>query len=516
MFNLGLQGSHNASAAIAYNDEILEVVELERFLNIKNAQFKWNREYEIARLAAIEFSKYFQKKYNVQEYENVVWNRWDPDLLNIFPAKNHIFCRHHYAHAYSALYQSPYKKALIVSWDGGSEEGYFNVYVAEKYGRIEKIYQGEIDYAICYMAPAHFIADIKQESNGVGMLVYAGKIMGLAGYGQVNDKFLEPMFEFYRTGKESRVIETYERFIKYFGKFGITGPNVRVGGSIAADLAATNQYVFETMFEEEMKDIFEKYKHLPTIMTGGCSLNVLNNTRVAKYREVFVPPNPNDCGLTTGMVAIKVLPKTPVDCTYIGPEVWDHDELARHVYERKAVELNLTSLADKLISGQIVGVVRGRSEHGPRALGNRSIICDPTIEGMKDILNAKVKGREFYRPFAPVVRLEDVNKYFEWDKESRWMSFAPPVREEYRNILKAITHVDGTARVQTVTREQNQFLYDLLTIMHEKKGIGVLLNTSFNIAGKPILNTYKDALWVLDNKDMDGVVFEDYYIAKSK
>jgi len=133
---------------------------------------------------------------------------------------------------------------------------------------------------------------------------------------------------------------------------------------------------------------------------------------------------------------------------------------------------------------------------------------------MKDILNMKVKNREYYRPFAPVVRLEDVNKYFEFDQESRWMSFCPKVREEYRNILKAVTHVDGTARVQTVTREQNEFLYELLTIMEQKTKVGVLLNTSFNIGGKPILNSYRDATWMLENTQMDGLVLDDYYIIK--
>ena len=132
----------------------------------------------------------------------------------------------------------------------------------------------------------------------------------------------------------------------------------------------------------------------------------------------------------------------------------------------------------------------------------------------KLILNAKIKGREWYRPFAPVVRLEDVNKYFNWNKESRWMSFCPEVKNEFKEKLAAITHVDGTARVQTVTREQNEFLYNLLTELHNKTGIGVLLNTSFNVDGRPILNTYEDALWVLDNKNMDAVVFEDYIIFK--
>jgi carbamoyltransferase len=181
-----------------------------------------------------------------------------------------------------------------------------------------------------------------------------------------------------------------------------------------------------------------------------------------------------------------------------------------HAYE----QWDPSILVDDLERGKIVGVVRGNSEHGPRALGNRSIICNPAISDMKDILNEKVKHREWYRPFAPVVRLEDVSEYFEWDRESRWMSFCPKVKEEWREKLPAITHVDGTARVQTITREQNEWLYDLLTNFKEKTGIGVLLNTSFNVNGKPILSTYKDAFHIYDTTDIDGLILEHLYIRK--
>jgi predicted NodU family carbamoyl transferase len=171
-------------------------------------------------------------------------------------------------------------------------------------------------------------------------------------------------------------------------------------------------------------------------------------------------------------------------------------------------------LVNDLADGKIVGVARGRSEHGARALGNRSIICNPSIPEMKDILNAKVKHREWYRPFAPVVRLEDISKYFEWEGESRWMSFCPKVKDEWKYKLGAITHVDGTARVQTVTREENEWLYDLLTKFEEKTGVGVLLNTSFNVDGKPILSTCKDAFTILETTEMDCLIIEDYYFKK--
>jgi carbamoyltransferase len=264
----------------------------------------------------------------------------------------------------------------------------------------------------------------------------------------------------------------------------------------------------------------DQYKDLPVCITGGCGLNILLNTRLVEEfnEEVFVGPDPNDCGIALGLMLDKIKPKEAVDVTYSGTKLLDLDILADYLqttYQNfKGDILDIDTLVQDLSQGKIVGVARGRAEHGPRALGNRSIICNPSIPNMKDILNEKVKHREWYRPFAPVVRLEDVNKYFHWDKESRWMSFCPKVKEEWREKLAAITHVDGTARVQTVTREQNEWLYDLLTKFEEKTGIGVLLNTSFNVDGKPILSTIRDAFTILEKTELDCLVIENYYIQK--
>lgn len=514
MFNLGFFGSHNGSLAISYKGEVLEVVELERLINVKNAAFfYWGHHENIVELLT-EIKDYFKTKYGVEKYDNVVYNSVDKEMWKVFPADNYQWLPHHEAHAYSGLYQSNFEKALIISFDGGSDEGFFNIYLGDKRGEtpVEKIYVGKKDYAVSYMMPAHFISDIKQEWIYTGNLVYAGKLMGLAGFGKIDYNLTQPLRDFYFSNTTDNISEALVRFMKIFN---IESEQTRLEGDSAMNLAATNQYVFEQLFEEETRNILELHNDLPLIITGGCGLNILLNTKLAQKRETFVTPNPNDTGLAVGLVCSKMRPHVPVDTTYLGPEVWDRRLLPKILYERKGTKIEITQLVQKLIQGEIVGVVRGRSEHGPRALGNRSIICDPTIGEMKDTLNAKVKGREYYRPFAPVVRLEDINKYFNWDKESRWMSFCPEVKDEYKSILKAITHIDGTARVQTVTREQNEFLYDLLTEMHNQKGIGVILNTSFNIAGKPILNTYEDALWVLDNKQMDALLLEDYYIKKN-
>jgi carbamoyltransferase len=516
MFNLGFFGSHNASIAISYEGKVLEVIELERWLSKKNAGLFYYENPELCLTYISEIKKYLENKYKAYKYDNVIFNSVNDNRAKEFDANNYIFLSHHQAHAYCGLYQSPYQEALIISFDGGSDEGFFNIFIGSKNNDLKKIYTGTTDYAISYMTPAHFIEEIKQENIFIGNLVYAGKLMGLAGYGEVNINYIDKLKTYYKSNIVDNIPNAVERFIKLFSDIGINGWDSRINGKVAVDLAATNQYVFEELFFEEIDSYLKAYPNLPIIITGGCGLNVLNNTRLAKSREVFVPPNPNDAGLALGLLCSKVKPQgKPIDVTYIGSPALDRSELSKNLLERNGKPLNTTKLVTYILNGKIIGVVRDGSEHGPRALGNRSILCDPTFENMKDILNKKVKNREFYRPFAPVVRLEDVNKYFEWDKESRWMSFCPKVRKEYQSILKSITHIDGTARVQTVTPEQNNFLYNLLTELDKQKGIGVLLNTSFNIAGKPILNTYKDALWMLDNTQMDALVLEDYFIEKN-
>ena len=133
---------------------------------------------------------------------------------------------------------------------------------------------------------------------------------------------------------------------------------------------------------------------------------------------------------------------------------------------------------------------------------------------MKDILNAKVKFREWFRPFAPVVRLEEVDKYFEFSGESEFMSFAPKVKEDYREKLASITHIDNTARVQTITKDQNKYLYELISEIDKLKGIGVILNTSFNIKGKPILTKIEEAIHVLETTELDYLLIEGFLFKK--
>ena len=537
MANISFYGSHNSSYVVEEDGKILLILELERFLNYKNsgiAQYKCPRTESILFFAEY-IPKWIMNKLNITEFENCYYLNTDViiyerhELEKYIPAKNYIHCLHHEGHAAGCFYQSPYNEMLVFSFDGGGNDGKFNVYICEREKGVqllESVINPDIntqhiyyDLGFPYMLIGQYLKDIKFESLGDGNLVYPGKIMGLSSYGIVNEEWLPEFMEFYKSDPNGL---NFEEKIKKLGdsinvKFDI---NNRIDSELGWNIAATSQRAFEDSFLEIAKPYIDQYPDIPIGITGGCGLNILLNTRLANEttRDIFVGPDPNDCGIALGLMLNKLKPKEPIDSTYLGTTLLDLDNIFNYIQSSNirftTNVLDNEILLNDLIDGKIIGIARNRSEHGPRALGNRSIICNPSIPEMKDILNSKVKHREWYRPFAPVVRLEDINKYFEWDKESRWMSFCPKVREEWRDKLSAVTHVDGTARVQTVTREQNEFLYDLLTNLEKITGVGVLLNTSFNLDGKPILSTAKDAFTILENTQMDCLLIEEYYIKK--
>jgi carbamoyltransferase len=548
MVNIAFYGSHNGAYVVEKDGEILLVLEIERLLNIKNvglAQYKTPNAKNIMYIAEY-IPKFLMKYLDITEFDTCYYQNTDvlmdgvsTDLKNFIPAKNYVQKLHHSAHAAGCFYQSPFEEALIFSFDGGGNDGVFNVYIAERKAGVrllEKVLNPVLNYihnpynlGFSYMIFAHFLKDIRQESLGDGNLVYPGKLMGLASYGKVHDNWVPYFKQFHKSNPEGHNYKLFMDILQHHLNHErrhldlpdiIFDENNRFEGQLSYDIAATAQRAFEECFLEVAKPYMDQYCDLPICITGGCGLNIILNTRIAQEYEknVFVGPNPNDCGIAVGMILEEMRPETPVDLTYSGTSLLDIEVLGHYLnsstFLQETVAADISVVAKDLFEGKIIGVARGKSEHGPRALGNRSILCNPSIPNMKDILNEKVKHREWYRPFAPVVRLEDVNKYFEWEGESRWMSFCPLVKEEWREKLSAVTHVDNTARVQTVTREQNMWLYDLLTEFEKLSGIGVLLNTSFNINGKPIVSSVNEAYTLFSNTNMDGLIIEDTYITK--
>jgi len=539
MANIGYYGSHNAAIAVEENGKILTVIEIERFLGYKNigvAQYKTPKHKNARDFTQIvtDVLDFIKKEHNISHFDNCIFTSTDVVIGNtlyqtheVIKANNYISYTHHLTHAAGAFYQSPYKEAIVFSFDGGGNDGKFNIYHClrgQEPALLEHITNPILgsphigyDLGFPYMLIGHYLNDIDFEGLSEGNLVYSGKIMGLVSYGEVREEWLDDFIEFYKNDPNGN---NYQEIIDKLGeKIGIKfDTNNRLKEKIAYDVAATSQRAFEECFLEIAKPYFDLFPDMPICITGGCGLNILLNTRLVNEfnKELFVGPVPNDCGLAVGLLANFVKPEEPFDVTYAGLPLLDRN-MFQYYFNHSTWwkdELDMKEVIKDLVEGKIIGVVRDKSEHGPRALGNRSIICNPSLPEMKDILNAKVKHREWYRPFAPVVRLEDVNKYFEWDRESRWMSYAPIVRKKWRKKLAAITHVDNTARVQTVTREQNPWLYDLITKFEETTGIGVILNTSFNVNRMPILTTLKDAFTVFEQTEMDRLIIEDNYIKK--
>lgn len=416
---------------------------------------------------------------------NSQWKRSKLLIQNVFKSDKYLtLTNHHYTHAYSAFYQSPYKEALILSYDGGGEKEYFNFYSGNSNG-ITLLNKIPINMGQGYWRSASLIKQITERSKS--RRSYAGKLMGLAGYGKVRNDLLKHLRQFFLT-RDGKILDM------------IKGGNCYQGAG-GENFAATIQQTLEDLLFKEL----DKYDNqLPLVVTGGCALNVVVNEKIKNryQRKVYVPPNPNDSGLSLGHLFCYKKPKERVDVTYNGLPLLDKNKLNNY----KTKKITKKEIARLIKEGKIIGLIYGDSEVGPRALGNRSIICDPSIPEMKEILNSKIKHREAYRPFAPVCKKEEAHKYFESNdfENMEYMSFAVKVKVD---TLPSITHVDGTARLQTVTKKSHLHFYNLLTEFGKISETNVLLNTSFNTRGKPILSTISDAVKILDY-----VIVDDYLL----
>ena len=420
---------------------------------------------------------------------------------------------HHKTHAAAGFHMSPFSEALIVSYDGGGDDGHFNIFAGSQKG-IQLLEKLPSDFGGGYLLAGSLIREVAESSRH--QLALAGKMMGLCAYGTSIDQYVDPFKEFFFDRDYKKLAEKTGLPLK-----NLDDPwknpldNWVFEGQEGYDIAATAQEAFERAFFS----VLDRYDpSVPLVLTGGCALNVLVNEKVKCLynRPLYVPPNPHDGGLSLGHLFRYKEPTGQVDITYRGLPLVDRKELQTYINDYGATKITKKEIAELIGDGKIVGLVYGDSEVGPRALGNRSIVCDPNIADMKDILNSKVKFREWYRPFAPFCKKEDADKYFESRNfdNLEYMSYAPLVKKEYREKLPSITHADNTARLQTVTKESHSGFYEILTHFGEISETNVLLNTSFNIRGYPILSTIEDALYALNNTEMDYVVIEDYLFSK--
>lgn len=534
---LYLHADHDATATFKDKKGNVKVLEYERFCKVRYAFWRKCIQWEAPNHPSIAPDKY-RKEFllyirSIAESIDAVHyhcNAKDTNLAHDYPLLTEVFGdisisvqkNHHKYHASCGYYSSGFDTALVVSIDGGGasdddaesdSETYTNVYHAES-GQITKLYSSNVSQlGTVYGMLGCYISEISGTDDM--HLAYAGKVMGLCAYGNIRHEWLHGlrcwfkanMSEIWYPSAPPRKTLSYSLGRELL-------PNC-FSGQDSYDLAATGQFVFEEVLMEVFSPYIELYDNF--VFTGGCALNVLFNQKLKERlsklnKNLYVPPNPNDCGLSSGMYQLDN-PKETVSA-YSGFDILDREQLPEYISERNAKKVDTADIVDLIKQGKIIGMVEGCSEVGPRALGNRSIICDPSFKNMKDILNAKVKFREWFRPFAPVCRHEDMHNYFDNVFESEYMSYAPTIKPNYRDELAAVCHVDNTARLQTVRQRQHKTFHDILTELNNRNEIAVILNTSFNIKGMPILTTVEDALYCLDTTEMDCVIIEGWLFTK--
>jgi carbamoyltransferase len=440
-----------------------------------------------------------------------------------------LFIPHHMSHAASSFFASPFKESAIMTFDGVGEWGTTTL----GFGSGNSIKQiNEIDFphslGLLYSTITAFLGfDVNNDEY---------KVMGLAAYGQ--PLYLDDFRKIIDVNEDG----SYRLEMSYFSyeyKERMFSPKLmsllglpRLKGARIAkrheNIASSLQRITEEIIIKAANYAHSLTKSDDLCLAGGVALNCVANGKIlanTPFKRLYIQPAAGDSGGAIGaaLFAYRVIiggkNRYEMDSAYLGPEFSDEEikdflEKNRIAYQQLE-RADLLREAAKMISrDEVVGWLQGRMEFGPRALGSRSILANPCSPKMKDILNVKVKYREEFRPFAPAVCVEDARKFFEISGESPFMLQTFNVRKESRKKMPSITHVDGTARVQTVTRSQNPLFYDLIREFEKFSGVPVLINTSFNVRGEPIVCTPKEAYDCFMKTGMDCLFFGSFMITK--
>ncbi len=429
---------------------------------------------------------------------------------------------HHLCHAAAACFQSPMEDAVCLVIDGEGEVGAASLY--DMSGR-------ELRRRWRSWGPGSlgtFYAWLTMQCGFDWRIGEEWKVMGLAAYGEVIPDLAEALATIIRVENgrlrlaDQNVIDAAD---KVAARYSRTAADP-IGQ--AADLAATGQAVYG-QFVDRMLGALAGSCPSNLVLTGGCALNSSYNGTIsgrAGFERVFVPSAPADDGNAVGAAILAwmkdsgttVIPRSD-GSPYLGSAAQSRT-LAKAINTAGSGRISDVSgnsaeaVAGLLEQGRIVGVMRGRAEFGPRALGHRSILADPRHADMKDRINLTVKGREPYRPFAPIVPLDRADEWFEGAQPSPYMSFTLPWRKGQCERVPAVVHEDGTGRLQTVTSASDPWVHELVESFGQRTGVPIVLNTSFNVMGKPIIHSVEDAMAVFMTSGLDAVLVEDVLIEK--
>ena len=448
------------------------------------------------------------------------------------------FHLHHLCHLASSYYPSGFEESLLVSYDGMGERETTMIGIGRK-GEIEVVHNNNYyphSLGLLYSAVTHYLGWKHHCDEGI--------VMGLACSGNPNetipgkkrtyyDVFAEILHE---TGDYDfivdqswmayyRVRDTWisEKFIEMFG------PKRKPGSQLTRhhmNIAAALQKRLEDIVLNHLRRARKKYGISRLGLAGGVALNCSMNGKIRAsglFDEIFVQPAAGDAGCTIGACylshknRVKHLHPAKMHNFYTGSASNDaeiEEALKKSGLPFKKPENLYDLAAQRLKQGKIIGWFQGRTEFGPRALGNRSILCRPYPAEMKDHINSRVKFREWFRPLAPAVLWEYANEYFDIKQESPHMLMAAQVVPDKKNAIPAVVHVDDSCRVQTVKADNNQRFWKLLTAFYKQTGIPVILNTSFNVKGQPIVNTPEHAIDCFRSTGIDCLVIGNYFTEK--
>jgi carbamoyltransferase len=453
---------------------------------------------------------------------------------------------HHLAHLASTFYTSQYEDALVLSVDG------FGDFVSTMWGTVENDKISVEDYVTFPHSLGLFYQAITQY---LGFYNYGDeyKIMGMAGYGNpIFEKEMNKIISCTDDGKFKLGLDYFRHQSEGVSMEFDTGyPNIGTlftnnlenllgssrtnDGEITQkhkDIAASVQFQYEKVFFHIIKSLnkrFPNYKKL--CLAGGCAQNSLANgkiTSISSFDDVWVQPAAGDAGGALGAAMVahfeikKDRPKHMVNASLglsytneeIQVEIANDDRLTKFDVKFIQNDDELENLTvNALIDGNVIGFFHGSFEWGPRALGNRSIIVDPRIKNMKDLLNKKIKKRESFRPFAPSVLENEVKNWFEKDESVPFMTHVFNIREHKKSKIPAVTHIDGTGRLQSVSNQNNPRYHNIISKFFNITGVPMILNTSFN-ENEPIVNSPKEAIACFLRTSMDKIILENYIISR--
>ena len=489
----------------------------------------------------LNFVRLRRRKQEMRDIRELIAKHLECDPLALNFKVHHL--EHHIAHIASAYYCSPWENAAGFSYDGSGD------FVSTMMARCEGNEVNVLDRVFLPHSLGSFYTMIC-EFIGYNKYGDEGKVMGLAPYGK--DTYCRQVRELLMTSRSG-----FELDLEYFEPIGSNeGMQIKPDGTVALarhfsrrmeelfgpprqpdseitqrdmDLAYAMQHCFEDVFFHLLNDL---HTHVPLphlAMAGGCALNSVANGKLfarTPFSHTWIQPAAGDEGLAIGAAlhtyhAVLKQPRNfAMKNSYLGPEFTDSRiesslKSAGLKYLRYDRGPLLDTVADRIAQGDVIGWFQGRMEWGPRALGNRSIVAHPGLPNMKDVLNARIKRREWFRPFAPSILEERQAEYFEHDHPSPFMLHVYKIKAGKREQLCAVNHVDDTGRLQSVAHDENPLYYDLIRAFERKSGIPVILNTSFN-ENEPIVCAPEEAISCFQRTKMDAIAIGPFVALKSE